>query len=450
MPYKPKRRIRHQNDPRGAGLLSNYGGPGGVGRVLHPSDALFKKHDEDYGRYQLEKHRPYVEHNQADSNLIEGLRRRRQEGGLSLRESTINYAADAFFTAKNALPLPNIPTQGEAKSQRDMEDASMEPTVAAATMATTTSQSLPGTHETPVTKARPTYGLENTHTAILPYDQYFSIFDTANHTKRVPGHIIFSLTNPLQPMVSAITHVYEIGAGSSGAIASGVYDRPVRPWITSWATDTGIFPQQYSDLAKPQWWNYWSKIYEVYHVVGVSWRLVVENEGVRGHDDIMLAYGVDSYTASDTTNKFPVAPKYEDIVRWEQAVQLRMIEGTAQGGPEYDQAAPVMEAHPEIIEGHYIPYQKNHIVMNDADEKTWFYTNVAPTLKEDMHFFVYTAPLSTNEGIRCNCKLEMKWIIQFKDLKNQFRFPVDTEASPISVTNITDTTELTKSHDGGA
>ena len=444
MPRKPKKHLRRWDNERGAGLFSNYGGPGGAGRTLHPTDELFKKHDEDYG--ELSQHHPYIRNNDADRVLVEGLRNRRKQGGLTPREAIINYAADAYFTTKRALPLRNIPRRRTrqprpAVNMTDTPTPAPEATATRALSSNSTTSS--GSYETPVTNAKARYGLENTHTAVLPFDMYFSTFDLDNHTKRIPGTFSIDLTNPIQPFQTAITHVLE---NSTAAIATGIYDRPLRPDQTSWLNQVGIFPQQYAANGSVQWWNWWTQIYDSYHVIGVHWRLTCDNQGYSQHDDVVIAYGVDTFTADDTTNKMPNAPMFEDIQRWENTLQYKFVEGTTQGGLAYNLAPPVLEGNPVILEGTYHPYEKPTIVMNDAEHRTWSYVNQAPTLREQMKFYIYTAPLSTNEAVRLNFRLEMKFIVQFKDLKNQFHFPINAETNMIDLVNIADTHQAWLAH----
>lgn len=90
-------RLRDKDNKRGAGLLSNYGGPGGAGRTLHPSDQMFKEHDQAYGNIQDEN--PYLTYNDADATLTANLRKRRRES-VGIREKIINVGADAYFSAK--------------------------------------------------------------------------------------------------------------------------------------------------------------------------------------------------------------------------------------------------------------------------------------------------------------------------------------------------------------
>lgn len=97
--------IRKWDNPRGSGILSNYGGPGGAGRTLHKTDEAFKKHDEAYGT-DISK---YLSHSDADLDLRADLNDRLFKGGP--REIASNLGAQAWFQTKKYLPLPHAGTK---------------------------------------------------------------------------------------------------------------------------------------------------------------------------------------------------------------------------------------------------------------------------------------------------------------------------------------------------
>ena len=109
MPRKPH--LRDKDNVRGAGLFSNYCGPGGAGRTVHGSDEACKKHDEAYGEYARLGGNPYLHHNKADEELVDDLKNRAAAGDVSARERVINLGAQAYFKGKkHVLPSmdPNI------------------------------------------------------------------------------------------------------------------------------------------------------------------------------------------------------------------------------------------------------------------------------------------------------------------------------------------------------
>jgi hypothetical protein len=84
-----------------------------------------------------------------------------------------------------------------------------------------------------------------------------------------------------------------------------------------------------------------------------------------------------------------------------------------------------------IISGSYKPGQSKKNVRNDEDVKTWTAVSAAPSLTEELKLVFFRANLATapllNTG--CNCYLEVKYIVQFKDLKENYRYPQAGQAA---------------------
>lgn len=331
--------------------------------------------------------------------------------------------------------------QGEVTATRNgrrrhNEDSMEEPTsetpaAAAARNTGILTDNAKGSRETPVMNVPPTFGLQETHTTVLPYNQYFSVYGT---DLRAPVHIIFSQVNVNQPMVSTITHVLE---NATTAISGGLADRKlIGSQATNWTASSAVFPSQYSSIGSPAWWAYWIKLYDSYTVLGCHWKLLIDNIGIRGHADCMCVWDTETYTALDTTNKFPSVTTIDECRQW-KGMNYKVIEATCESGAS-TAAIQGEFASAEVISGSYKPYQANHLVQNDQDTKTWHKVTESPTMSEDLHMMVFPSPLATSPATRLNCFLEMKFIVQFKDLKTAVKYPTRA-ATPIAPTLITDT-----------
>ena len=104
-----------------------------------------------------------------------------------------------------------------------------------------------------------------------------------------------------------------------------------------------------------------------------------------------------------------------------EGVNWRLIEGNTLGV-----ASDIVErksaSHPEVISGSYRPYLKKHLVQNDQDTKTWHKVGDALTMDENVHLMFHASPLGPGSLCCVNCSLEVKFIVQFKDLKQTIRY----------------------------
>lgn len=458
------------------GWLSNYCGPGGSGSTQHETDKACKEHDEEYSVLEELGDDPYWKHNYADDQLIDRLRNIRKKGIPTMKEHLINAMADDYFTYKKKIATTSKYTKDQAhkenkKRKRDMvykddngffhsgappkkaddEDVQMkdepptreappksepgtdpEPSLAA----TGTRSTAFGSHETRVDRIPPTYGLQNTHTTIMPFDMWFSLEGTSIKTGT---EFIFSLVNPISPITTTVTHLATAGSQA----LTPCCDRMIAsPSNVGYRANEALFPAQMYD-SYPYWWPFWTQLYDSYTVIGCHWQLAINNVGIKSKDDIMAAWAVEAYTATDTTNKMPSPADYQCVLTWE-GMNWRVLEGTSMDeldngtitigettSPHYDRVA-VDFSSPEVISGSYKPYLKKHLVENDQDTETWHKVNNSPALKEDLHLYLFSSPLGTGDRVRCNCQLSIKYIVQFKDLKNGIRYMQDN-TTPIEL-----------------
>ena len=321
----------------------------------------------------------------------------------------------------------------------DVDNAPAAARSGAVATATGTNSTVAGKHETQITPQKPTYGLNNTHTAILPYNSFFSFWANAN-SGAVDLHL--RLTDPRNIWVSTLNH---LDTGTSSAMSSGpFYDRMIpAPGAVTTVANAFNYPEQMASTSTGSeacWWNYWSKLYRSFTVLGVEWELTIDNVGYKGMSDAMCAYAIESWSATDSSGKIPDGAKIMDVITWE-GINWEMIPGNVASvsGTDADTIAVRHDqAHLVKIKGQYTPYLKKHLVQNDQDTKTWFkVSDSGVSLNEDLHMMFWNAPLSARSDFYMNCSLEMKFIVQFKDKVNTLRFPQYTDAD-VTTTFATD------------
>jgi hypothetical protein len=223
---------------------------------------------------------------------------------------------------------------------------------------------------------------------------------------------------------------------------------------------------------RPAWFNFWAKLYDFYTVLGCEYKIIIHNptdqyssQIITGPattkyattaaadnvgalllapavsvptklpTNIVVAEQFDTYsdTATSTGNVMPLT-QYEEIrqyknIRWHQVKD---------GG------------NTTVITGTYKPGQAKRNITNDGDVKTWTATTTTlPSLKEILTLNFFQDPLNITSNaagvnnVGCNMEINLKYIIQFKDLKQQARYPntITTDQDIVLTLNETNTNE---------
>ena len=165
-------------------------------------------------------------------------------------------------------------------------------------------------------------------------------------------------------------------------------------------------------------------MYESYAVLGMHYRLTVRMAGGDNGADVAIATATEAYGASSAGNQIPSditlaeAQTYKGF-RWFNLNQF-----------DNDQAK---RRDTLVITGSYRPGQNRTNVRNDEDVKTWTTVSAQPSLTENVKIFFWKSPLATQtlDRIGCNFMLEMKYIVQYKDLVTNFRWPRRTGQTDI-------------------
>ena len=314
----------------------------------------------------------------------------------------------------------------------------------------------PQSKETPISiYPTLTYGLQETHTTILPWSGWVSF-----------GWLDKSTPLKLALRMNAIWDIFPntiTDLASGGSIAAKAWHN--RPIGTSSAnTANAVFPTTMAagtnTTERPQWREYWAKLYDYYTVLGCEYEIILYNpiqvKDVRPvllpgktlvgtnaatypavaalidngwfNTDIIVGTQFDTYsdTATSTGNVMPQT-YYEEVrafknIRW----------------------TPVPGGRKAVIKGTYKPGQASRNIVNDGDVKTWTATSATlPNLKEILTLNFWEDPFynarardafdtaasyeQSDVGTvikgAVNMEVNLKYIVQFKDLKQQARYP---------------------------
>ena len=341
--------------------------------------------------------------------------------------------------------------------------------------------------ETPILIAQPTYGLQQTHTATLPICFYLS----ANDLNFEGCNVKIRMNQPFNPLVSSLTTGALPGVASKNwlyrsKIKQGDPNQTLRN-----SANRAHFPYHLADVTNPTfepwWWNYWSKIYEYWTVLACHWEVTISNpmtaKGMTSGSTItgtitstgteLIQTGTNEYTI---TNDMPfsgtIASGYEvptenktNLVAWQydsnsstntttgnilplmpiqylmgqEQVKYERIEARGQDGG----------GAVTILSGSYRPGMVKRNIFNDGDVKTWRRTGNGggggredASLQDQLSMFFYAHPLEANcdragadTGYGVNLQIRLKYVVQFKDQIDPFKYPRDgaTATNPITV-----------------
>lgn len=183
--------------------------------------------------------------------------------------------------------------------------------------------------------------------------------------------------------------------------------------------------------AIPAYRAWYDKVYESYHVIKTDWSVQVEATNDDAENDINLFMEYDAYTGSSTGNVIPTTKNLRHYMKWPR-VNKHTIGQFGLGDSEDKNAK-------RIFSGTWTPNSVAKNTKNEEDIKTWYTTGAEPSptwveqlvvlgMADEMAF---TPANETGVNIRVDCK----WLVQYKDLKQFYRY-MDDDAASASTTNL--------------
>lgn len=284
--------------------------------------------------------------------------------------------------------------------------------------------------ETPILKSKPSYGFQNTHTAILPVDFYLSYATrTWGTTAEAMPHLSIRMNSPWNILSDTTVST------ATSSTTNVIHNRKVLPGDTNWA-NSQKFPytvNQGNDEPRPAWRETWLQMYQAYTVLACHWSVTMTNEttGNDVNDNTICKYYYEAYGASDNTGRPPKDANLLDMAAWENinTVVIPCIRGKDNTG---ENAIAPQKPGTQTISGTWRPGMVQRNVKNDGDIKTW--TDItaggdAPNYNEILTIQFGKDPLSYgSHSIMGQIHVTLKYTVQFKDQSQYLRWPTQGKA----------------------
>lgn len=187
----------------------------------------------------------------------------------------------------------------------------------------------------------------------------------------------------------------------------------------------------------------YDRLYESHHTIETKWTVTVEYSTNEPNGGGIMFMDWDAYTASSTGNVIPTDQRLIHYLKWPRVNTHRFGVRYLQNDGE--------NSFKKSFSGVWRPGQVLKNTANDEDIKTW-YPNAAPSPQwvESLVLLGMADEYSQSHGEgNFNVKVELEFIVQYKDLKrfarypqigdsttNVIQFPADTFQTPSTVETV--------------
>ena len=269
-----------------------------------------------------------------------------------------------------------------------------------------------------------TYGLQETHTTILPYVAWMSV----NLDRAQSNGVQLKLR--LNSIYDMLDIAINAAPGADTAFTGSGFSNKKIGYNGKTPYNGSAFPHTLAAgtnaAERPQWRDYWAQVYQYYTVLGCEYEIVHVNPVGNWDDihatpgnrvfggDIIVGEQIDTYsdTAAATGNVMPLT-NLPEVMNYKN-IKWHRLEANGNGANQ---------GNTLIVKGRYMPGQAKRNIVNDGDVKTWTAVGSSPNLKEFLTLNYWMHPLSSGTHYGANLQVRLKYIVQFKDLVAQARYP---------------------------
>lgn len=273
-----------------------------------------------------------------------------------------------------------------------------------------------GSNEARVKRAKPSYALPDTHTAIIPLKFYFCSknFNAYATTFEFTTN---TLWDPINSSFQADTN-----------------NPADRQWYRGLINESDVrysIQDNMENLASEQFWyrDYFSQFYKHYHVMSTEISLTVQNKGTAGIQVGILQYSDETAPPVLTkTDGYGITIPVFDS--WKRTKRFYIGPGYSQAG---DSSTRIRNFHMgrktihETVTNGSAPTEAlelHDVVNNKVQSEMWTQVTNTPLHREYLKIYFWNDPLQhwDNSGA-VNFELNMKCLVQFRDLKKFLEYP---------------------------
>lgn len=177
----------------------------------------------------------------------------------------------------------------------------------------------------------------------------------------------------------------------------------------------------------PAWAKWYEKIYDYMSVMETNYKLTIvpASEAAGETCDMIVFKQNDCKTATNTDDVMPVSQEAAHVLTAASSLppdQLRKYKNIKKLSVDSIQSFNHRK-HYLTDAGKYIP-GSTKLIQNEEDIKTWYRTgqDYTPQWEETMNYYFYQKEFSSRYATCYHAKLEMAYIVQFKELKPKIRY----------------------------
>lgn len=329
-----------------------------------------------------------------------------------------------------------------------------------------------GSEETAIIYSTPSYQLQETHTVVLPVTFYCSGVLQGNEAL----DIVLRANSYVAPLQTLLSPFPALTTGNIGQrLAKGLYNKKFKIPVNA-TTNTGAdasatgggfaylkgdkgsftrfpvnglsFPHTLTAATQPSVFqrDWYEKMYGYYTVLGFDYEVMLAQcqNNAAFNFDITAARTIDVYSSTNVGNQVGLGSRMTDVQYWKH-VNFDTIRAT--------RGDSAMESVYKVLSGNYKPGQGQRMVSNDEDVKTWTKVGQDPSLMEDVHLMFWPHAMNTMDGTTwvgfdddgvtastltgrtiVNFQVNLKYLVQFKDLNINYRYPLQSNPATINLT----------------
>lgn len=409
------------------------------GEPMNYNDWVAYWHDINYGKIIEKGGNPYLYWSEADAQAYRsftytdyggalgssyfGLKKAAYALGLidkvpSEKEDNIEYGVSTNGNSFSNLPnTEHMPSGLEMKRMRGEDDSPLSEI------------KLAGGENVPVKPHAPSYGLQDTHTTILPQKIIFSNKGEFSDIARTFRICVNSIYDNIQTTIESTdtgvwtslrTAIPEVNATGSTTALAELDPGSLR---STYPQPTG--GTNATSTAEKLWYRDWfGAFYKSYSVIGCEVSLTVQNVGRLPGDNISIGWlefsdDTKPPTTRDGTNGFTV--HYFDA--WKNTKRIVL---------KNNERRTITHMHSPGDEHHHaLELQKIDTTNNVVQSDTWTQVTKSPNHKEYIEFYFFVDPVIGLKNFtgHANIELNLKYKVQFRDLVKNLEYPTGANAS---------------------